>query len=181
MRYHKAVLVAVFVMALAMTGQAQTLMDRLNDALLFAEKIDRAIEKGKVKIDTTLYEFVEDKDDWLFSGRTTLSLSVTNNKLVRFQMLETSGSHYNVKSLYFTSNLTPIVLTDVSKHEYNRCFVFAGDEPVIFAEAIWSERKFQFGKYKVQRVTPKEYQYAKEMALEFEQMLKNSLSKQGQF
>jgi hypothetical protein len=38
MRYHKAVLVAVFVMALAMTGQAQTLMDRLNDAVLFAEK-----------------------------------------------------------------------------------------------------------------------------------------------
>ncbi len=173
MRHRKAVLVAMLVMTFALTGQAQTLNDRLNDAVLFAEKIDRAIEKGKVKIDTILYEFVEDKDDLLFSGRTTLSLSVTDKKLVRFHILETSGSNYNVKSLYLTSNLTPIVLIHVSKHEYNRCFVFEGDEPTIFGEAIWSERNFQFGKYKVQRVTPKEYQYAKEMALEFEQILKN--------
>jgi len=38
MTHRKAVLVAVLVMAFAFTGKAQTLNDRLNDAVMFAEK-----------------------------------------------------------------------------------------------------------------------------------------------
>jgi len=38
MTHRKAVLVAAFVTALAFTGKAQTLNDRLNDAVMFAEK-----------------------------------------------------------------------------------------------------------------------------------------------
>ena len=174
MRYHKAVLVAVFVMALAMTGQAQTLMDRLNDALLFAEKINRAIERGRVQTDVVLYESDEDDEEYWFSGHTTVSLQQTSDGFIRLKTLhETGGSGYEVKSLYLNANFEPVVLIDELKHTYNRCFVFEGDEPAIFAEAKWDDYEHHFGDHTIYRITPKEYRYATQMLSQYEHVLED--------
>ncbi len=174
MRHLKAVLVAVFVMALAVTGQAQTLNDRLNDAVLFAEKVNRAIERGKVQTDVVLYESDEDDEEYFFSGHTTVSLQQTSDGLIRLTTLHESGaSGYEVKSLYLTNNFVPIVLIDELKHTYNRCFVFEGDEPAIFAEAQWDDYEHHFGDYTIYRITPKEYRYATQTLSQYEHVLED--------
>ncbi len=174
MRYHKAVLVAMLVMTFALTGQAQTLMDRLNDAVLFAEKVNRAIERGKVQTDVVLYESDEDDEEYFFSGHTTVSLQQTSDGLIRLTTLHESGaSGYEVKSLYLTNNFVPVVLIDELKHTYNRCFVFEGDEPAIFAEAQWDDDEHHFGDYTIYRITPKEYRYATQMLSQYEHVLED--------
>lgn len=169
-----AVLIAILAVAVAVTTEAQTLDGNLNRVVLFADRVDRAIEKGEVKVNVVLYESGEDDDD-IFSEHTTVSLAVTTDRFVRLQTLQASGSHYEVKELFFNQKLVPIVLIDENKQTYKRCFVFENYEPVIFGEAKWSESRFQFSRYKVQRVTPKDYQYAEDIRLEYEKMLKQWL------
>jgi hypothetical protein len=174
MTHRKAVLVAMLVITFALTGQAQTLMDRLNDAVLFAEKIDRAIEKGRVQTDVVLYESDEDDEEYLFSGHTTVSLQQTNDGFIRLTTLHESGaSGYEAKSLYLNANFEPVVLIDELKHTHNRCFVFEGDEPAIFAEAEWDDYEHHFGDYTIYRITPKEYRYATQMLSQYEHVLED--------
>jgi len=174
MRHRKAVLVAMLVMTFALTGQAQTLMDRLNDAVMFAEKINHAIERGRVQTDVVLYESEEDDEEYLFSGHTTVSLQQTNDGFIRLTTLHESGaSGYEAKSLYLNANFEPVVLIDELKHTYNRCFVFEGDEPAIFAEAEWDGDELEFGNYTIYRITPKEYRYATQMLSQYEHVLED--------
>lgn len=174
MRHHKAVLAAVLVMTFALTGQAQTLNDRLNDAVLFAEKVNRAIERGKVQTDVVLYESDEDDEEYWFSGHTTVSLQQTNDGFIKINTLhESGGSGYEVKSLYLNANFEPVVLIDELKHTYNRCFVFEGDEPAIFAEAKWDDYEHHFGDYTIYRITPKEYRYATQTLSQYEHVLED--------
>lgn len=164
----------MLVMTFALTGQAQTLNDRLNDAVLFAEKIDRAIERGKVQTDVVLYESDEDDEEYWFSGHTTVSLQQTNDGFIKLTTLqESGGSNYEVKSLYLNANFEPVVLIDELKHTYNRCFVFEGDEPAIFAEAKWDDYEHHFGDYTIYRITPKEYRYATQMLSQYEHVLED--------
>jgi len=174
MRHRKAVLVAMLVMTFALTGQAQTLNDRLNDAVMFAEKINHAIERGRIQTDVVLYESEEDDEEYLFSGHTTVSLQQTNDGFIRLTTLHESGaSGYEAKSLYLNANFEPVVLIDELKHTYNRCFVFEGDEPAIFAEAEWDGDELEFGNYTIYRITPKEYRYATQMLSQYEHVLED--------
>jgi hypothetical protein len=125
------------------------------------KKLIMQLKRGRVQTDVVLYESEEDDEEYWFSGHTTISLQQTNDGFIRLTTLHESGaSGYEAKSLYLNANFEPVVLIDELKHTHNRCFVFEGDEPAIFAEAEWDNDEHHFGDYTIYRITPKEYRYA---------------------
>ncbi|MCS6987993.1 MAG: hypothetical protein NZM06_00560 [Chloroherpetonaceae bacterium] len=157
---------------LSLSAQAQTLYDELNDALLIAEKTNRAIERGKITVEQVLYEAFEDDPDYGFTGHTTVSLWQTLDGFVRMTTLhEWPNRLPEVKNLYLDAQFHPIVLIDESNHDFKKCVVFEGDEPAIYAEADWLSD--HYGDYTIYRITPKEYRYATRILSEYEHVLED--------
>lgn len=153
---------------------AQTLYDHLNDRLLIVEKVDRAIERGKIQESAVLYESDEDDEDYWFSGHTTVTLWQTNEGWIKIRTLhEFGGSGYEVKELYLTPQYVPVIAMDESKHEFRKAFIFENDEPAIYAEAQWDADELEFGDYTIYRITPKEYRYAAQILSQYEHVLQD--------
>ncbi len=170
----KRTIAFAFACVIAMSMNAQNLYDQLNDRLLIAEKVDRAIERGKIQGSETLYESNEDDEEYMFSGHTTVTLWQTNEGWIKIQTLhEFGGSGYEVKALYLTPQYVPVIAMDESKHELRKAFIFENDEPAIYAEAEWDEDESQFGDYSIYRITPKEYRYAAQMLSQYEHVLQD--------
>lgn len=155
---------------LSLPTQAQSLYDELNDALLVAEKTNRAIERGKIAVEQVLYEAFEDDPYYGFTGHTTVSLWQTLDGFIRMTTLHEWPNHEpEVKSLYLDASFHPLVLIDESNHDFKKCVVFEGDEPAIYAEADWLGD--HYGDYTIYRITPKEYRYAAQMLAQYEHVL----------
>lgn len=161
---------------LSLPTQAQSLYDELNDALLVAEKTDRAIERGKIAVEQVLYEAFEDDPYYGFTGHTTVSLWQTHEGFIRMTTLhEWPNQEPEAKSLYLDASFHPLVLIDESNHDFKKCVVFEGDEPAIYAEANWFGD--HYGDYTIYRITPKEYRYASQMLAQYEQVLEDWVRK----
>ncbi len=166
-------LAMLVVMSLATASVvAQTLYDKLNDYLLIAEKVDRAIERGKIQTEVVLYESDEDDEEYWFSGHTTVTLWQTAEGWIKVKTLsEFGGSGYEVKAL--NAQYVPLLLIDELKHDFKKCVVFQDEEPAIYAEAHWDEDEFVFGDYTIYRITPKEYRYATQILSQYEHVLED--------
>ncbi|MFQ3607240.1 MAG: hypothetical protein SNJ55_01250 [Chloroherpetonaceae bacterium] len=170
----KHILSAVFVFCLlSLPMQAQSLYDELNEALLIAEKTDRAIERGKINNEQVLYEaFEEDDPDYDFTGHTTVTLWQAHDGFIRMTTLHEWNDHEpEVKSLYLDASFHPIVLIDESNHDFKKCVVFESEEPSIYAEADWVGEHYT--DYMIYRITPKEYRYATQILSQYEHVLED--------